>query len=205
MQFSNHWHINGLSEWSLCVNTMISRTWSRSYFSDPVSWIFEQSMRHRFENHKIIWFFVTTLCSFLVNFTDLSSEWQHMVMTWNYVTTRGVVGRERVGTAFPHLIHVLLWNEWDAVSKWLFFWMRSHTFFVSTTSLLYKPLRFATTKPLMPRKYTNPVSTKFIISLLQWEKENVNFMRFLLTARKQLRVLYFHLYCCSSSSFLIRF
>jgi len=37
------------------------------------------------------------------------------------VITRGVVGREGVGTAFPHLFHVLLQNELKAVLKWLFF------------------------------------------------------------------------------------
>ena len=34
-----------------------------------------------------------------------------------------VQGCSGVGTAFPHLLHVLLWNELEAVSKWLFFWM----------------------------------------------------------------------------------
>jgi len=37
------------------------------------------------------------------------------------VKARGVVGRKRVGTAFPHLFQVLLENEFEAVSKWLFF------------------------------------------------------------------------------------
>ena len=35
--------------------------------------------------------------------------------------SRGVVWRERVGTAFPHLFHVLLQNESEAVLKRLFF------------------------------------------------------------------------------------
>jgi len=34
---------------------------------------------------------------------------------------RGVVRRERVGTAFPHFFHVLLWKELKAVLKWLLF------------------------------------------------------------------------------------
>jgi len=33
---------------------------------------------------------------------------------------RGVVGRERVGTAFPHLFHVFLQNEFEAAVKWSF-------------------------------------------------------------------------------------
>ena len=41
---------------------------------------------------------------------------------------RGVVGRERVGTAFLHLFHVLLKNEQGAVSKWLFFDALTHLF-----------------------------------------------------------------------------
>jgi len=48
---------------------------------------------------------------------------------------RGVVELERVGMAFPHHFAVLLKNEFEAVSKWLVFWVRSHTFFVNTTSL----------------------------------------------------------------------
>jgi len=48
---------------------------------------------------------------------------------------RGVVERECVGTAFPDLSRVLLWNEYEAVLKWLVFWVLSHTTFVSTTSL----------------------------------------------------------------------
>jgi len=48
---------------------------------------------------------------------------------------RGVVGRELVGTAFPHLFHVLFQSEFEAVSKEAIFWVRCHTFFVSTTSL----------------------------------------------------------------------
>jgi len=45
------------------------------------------------------------------------------------------VGRERVGTVFPNLFQVLLKNEFEAILKWLVFRVRSHTFFVSTTSL----------------------------------------------------------------------
>jgi len=37
------------------------------------------------------------------------------------ITSRGVVGREGVGTTFPHLFHFLLQNKFEAVSKWLFF------------------------------------------------------------------------------------
>ena len=51
---------------------------------------------------------------------------------------RDVVGRESVGTAFPHLFHVLLQNESKAVLKWLCFWMRSHTFLAGTTSLMVR-------------------------------------------------------------------
>jgi len=43
-----------------------------------------------------------------------------------------------MGTAFPHLLHVLLLIELEAVSKWLFFGMRSQIFFVSTTSLVQR-------------------------------------------------------------------
>ena len=46
-----------------------------------------------------------------------------------YDEGRCVVGRECVGTAFPHLL------MFEAVSKWLVFWVHSHTFFVTTTSL----------------------------------------------------------------------
>jgi len=42
-----------------------------------------------------------------------------------------------MGTAFPHLFHILLQNELEVVSKWLCVWMRP-TPFVSTTSL-HKP------------------------------------------------------------------
>jgi len=35
-------------------------------------------------------------------------------------TSRGKAGRERVGTAFPHLFHFLIWNELEAVLKWQF-------------------------------------------------------------------------------------
>ena len=56
------------------------------------------------------------------------------------------MGRERVGTAFPHLFHVcmstslntpslLFQNELEAVLKRLDFLVRSHTSFVDTTSL----------------------------------------------------------------------
>ena len=31
------------------------------------------------------------------------------------------MGWERVGTAFPHLLHVLFQNEFKAALKWLFF------------------------------------------------------------------------------------
>ena len=48
------------------------------------------------------------------------------------------MGRERVGTVLPHLFRVLLWNVFEAVSKSLFFWLRSYTFFVSTTSLVIR-------------------------------------------------------------------
>ena len=48
------------------------------------------------------------------------------------LTIRGAVRRERVGTAFPHLFHVLLWNELEAVSKWLFsISLRSHIFLLA--------------------------------------------------------------------------
>jgi len=64
-------------------------------------------------------------------------EWKVTLKYWGYyVSTTVVVGRDRVGTAFPHLFRVLLWNCFEAVLKLLFFWMRSHTFFVSTTSLV---------------------------------------------------------------------
>ena len=53
-----------------------------------------------------------------------------------YIISRCVVGQERVGAAFPHLFHVLLEIELEAVSKRLVFWVCSHTFFVSTTSLI---------------------------------------------------------------------
>jgi len=46
------------------------------------------------------------------------------------------VGRECVGTVFQHLFHVLLQNEFEAVLECLVLWVRSHTSFVSTTSLL---------------------------------------------------------------------
>jgi len=49
--------------------------------------------------------------------------------------SRGVVWRERVGTAFPHLFHVLLQNESEAVLKRLFFGCVPKPFFVGTTSL----------------------------------------------------------------------
>jgi len=45
---------------------------------------------------------------------------------------RGLVGRERRA----HTFFVLLWNEFEAVLKWLVFWVRSHTLFDSATSLL---------------------------------------------------------------------
>jgi len=35
--------------------------------------------------------------------------------------SKGVVRRERVGTAFPRLFHVLLQNVFEAVLKWLAF------------------------------------------------------------------------------------
>jgi len=34
---------------------------------------------------------------------------------------QGVVWRERVGRAFPHLFHVSFQSEFEAVSKWRFF------------------------------------------------------------------------------------
>jgi len=40
---------------------------------------------------------------------------------FRYESSRGVVGRERVGTAFPHLFHVLLEYELEAVKNCLFF------------------------------------------------------------------------------------
>jgi len=46
---------------------------------------------------------------------------------------RDVVGQEHVGTAFPHIFYVLLYNEFEAVLIWLVFWLRSHISFVSTT------------------------------------------------------------------------
>jgi len=41
-----------------------------------------------------------------------------------------------MGTAFPHFFHVLFQSEFEAVLKSVVFWERSHTFFVSTTSLI---------------------------------------------------------------------
>ena len=41
------------------------------------------------------------------------------------IRSKGVVGQERLGTAFPHLFHVLFYNEFKAVLKWLDFWERS--------------------------------------------------------------------------------
>jgi len=38
------------------------------------------------------------------------------------------MGRERVGTAFPHLFQVLLQNELEAVLKWLFLDAFPHLF-----------------------------------------------------------------------------
>jgi len=41
---------------------------------------------------------------------------------------------ERVGASlaiFPHLFHVLLQNEFEAVSKWLVFLVHSHTFLLA--------------------------------------------------------------------------
>jgi len=52
-----------------------------------------------------------------------------------YLAARGVMGREHMGTEFPLLFPVLLQNEFEAVSKRLIFWVRFHTFHVSTTSL----------------------------------------------------------------------
>jgi len=49
--------------------------------------------------------------------------------------TQGCSGAETSGTAFQHF-HVLLQNKFEAVLKWLYFLMRSHSFFVSTTSLV---------------------------------------------------------------------
>jgi len=49
------------------------------------------------------------------------------------------VGWERVGNTFPLPFHVLLWNEWEAVSKWLFFGCVPTPFFVSTTALRKLP------------------------------------------------------------------
>jgi len=49
--------------------------------------------------------------------------------------SRGTVGLESVGTAFPHVFEVLLQNDFEAALKWLVFWVLDHTFFVSTASL----------------------------------------------------------------------
>jgi len=45
-----------------------------------------------------------------------------------WMAPRGVVRRERVETAFPHLFRVLLRYELEAVLKWLVFWVRSRDF-----------------------------------------------------------------------------
>jgi len=41
-----------------------------------------------------------------------------------------------VGTAFPHHFEVLLKNEFEAVQNGCYLWVRSQSFFVSTTSLV---------------------------------------------------------------------
>jgi len=48
---------------------------------------------------------------------------------------QGCSGSGTLGNGAPHLIYVLLYNGFEAVFKWLSFWMRSHTFFVSSTFL----------------------------------------------------------------------
>jgi len=54
---------------------------------------------------------------------------------------RGVVGRERVGAVLPHLFHVLLQNEFEAVLKWLMFWERSTPFSLALHPWLCRSFR----------------------------------------------------------------
>jgi len=51
-------------------------------------------------------------------------------------TTQGCRGAGTRVNGVQHLFHILFWNEFEAVLKWLVFWVRSHTFFVSTISLV---------------------------------------------------------------------
>jgi len=60
----------------------------------------------------------------------------HLAKCTSLGLLRGVLGQERVGTTFPHLFPYLLYNELKSVLKWPFFWIRSHTSFVSNTSLV---------------------------------------------------------------------
>jgi len=53
---------------------------------------------------------------------DLASPSNDDSVCVGVVTARSVVGRERVGTAFPHLSHDLLQYEFEDVWKWLVFW-----------------------------------------------------------------------------------
>jgi len=56
-----------------------------------------------------------------VNITRESIAFFIIVVEEFLITTRDIAGRERVGTAFPHLFHVLLRNEFEAALKWLVF------------------------------------------------------------------------------------
>ena len=51
--------------------------------------------------------------------------------------------RQCCSGAFPQLFPILLENEFEVVLKLLFVCMRSHTFFISTTSLVLRDSRDA--------------------------------------------------------------
>jgi len=112
---------------------------------DP-DWVNEKEMRHHCcENATFFKFFGPHLdLDFTVkNILDCGWTWTEFwknldwiwIAKYDSLPISGVVGQERVGSAFPHLFHVLLQNEFGTVLKWQDVWMCSHAFFVSTTSL----------------------------------------------------------------------
>jgi len=99
---------------------------------------------------------------------------------------RGVVVREHVGTKFPCLFQILLYNGYFSVC--------SHTFFVSTTSLHIQLEQACTTQKARRAKLINinlPRAATAWYYVVVWKKSETTIYYTKLQATKIVKVIYF--------------
>jgi len=88
---------------------------------------------------------------------------------------QGCSGVERVGTAFLHLFHVLLWNELGAVLKWLFFDAFPHLFSQHYIPGLSVPLNKGDhTKTISAGSYSLYLQFKLTIWAQNYPRKHIN-------------------------------